>query len=70
MHRIEVDENLFPYVFKNRALEKATLPMSSLLRFNDSLVTPQRITHSNWLLKLEIAKPCPLFDEWMCYPCN
>jgi hypothetical protein len=47
MHRIEVDENLFPYVFKNRALEKATLPMSSLLRFNDSLVTPQRITPSN-----------------------
>lgn len=29
--------------------------MSRLLRFNDHPVTPQRITASNWLLKLEIA---------------
>lgn len=47
--------SLFPYVFKNRALEKAVLRVSRLLRFNDYPVTPQRITASNWLLKLEIA---------------
>ncbi len=48
-------QTLFPYVFKNRALEKATLRVSRLLRFNDYPVTPQRITASNWLLKLAIA---------------
>lgn len=48
-------QSLLPYVFKNRALEKATLHVSRLLRFNDHPVTPQRITPSNWLLKLEIA---------------
>lgn len=48
-------QSMFPYVFKNRALEKATLRVSRLLRFNDYPVTPQRITASNWLLKLEIA---------------
>lgn len=48
----------FPYVFKNRAAEKkrkAASRVSRLLRFNDYPVTPQRITASNWLLKLEIA---------------
>lgn len=44
---------LFPYVFKNRSLE--ALRASCLLRFNDYPVTPQRITASNWLLKLKIA---------------
>lgn len=46
-------QTAFPYVFKNRALE--TLLASRLFRFNDYPVTPQRITASNWLLKLEIA---------------
>lgn len=35
--------------------KKATLHVSRLLRFNDHPVTPQRITASNWLLKLQIA---------------